>query len=104
MTPSLCISSALARLSATPATIFNYIGLEYGKECYAGTAAPSPQPTSLKGPKACTLSCVGDKASGCGGGRQVSVWTRSGVEAVATASITSASGWTWTAPLATATP
>lgn len=74
MTPDLCISSAQARLSATPATTFLYAGVEYGRECYAGTAAPSPEPTSLVGVRACSMSCLGDGAEACGGPMQYNLY------------------------------
>lgn len=76
MTPSLCISSALARLSAVPATTYAYVGLEYGRECYAHTAIPEPVPTSLVGNKACGFVCKGDDGRGerCGGGNMYNLW------------------------------
>ncbi|TVY32992.1 WSC domain-containing protein [Lachnellula subtilissima] len=67
MSPELCISSALARLSATPATIYAFVGVEYGRECFAHTATPSPQPSSLSGSTACTMTCMGDESRMCGG-------------------------------------
>ncbi|TVY18072.1 WSC domain-containing protein [Lachnellula arida] len=67
MSPELCISSALARLSATPATTYAFVGVEYGRECFAHTAAPSPQPSSLSGSNACTMKCEGDSSHMCGG-------------------------------------
>ncbi|EPE25666.1 hypothetical protein GLAREA_01578 [Glarea lozoyensis ATCC 20868] len=79
MTPSLCISSAIARLSAVPAATYAYVGLEYGRECYAHTARPRPEPTALKGPKACTIKCKGDSSQSCGGRNMLNVWMLGGV-------------------------
>ncbi|CAG8961013.1 hypothetical protein HYFRA_00002553 [Hymenoscyphus fraxineus] len=86
MTPSLCISSALARLSATPATTYAYVALEYGRECYAHTAAPSPQPTNLMGSKACTFPCKGNldgEKEKCGAGNMYNLWVATSVGEVA---------------------
>ncbi|TVY75584.1 WSC domain-containing protein [Lachnellula suecica] len=74
MTPDLCISSALARLSATPATTYLFVGLEYGRECYAHTAAPTPEPSSLVGNKACTMKCKGDPSQKCGGANMYNLY------------------------------
>jgi iron transport multicopper oxidase len=60
MTVEQCISSAMARLTAVPTTTYLYVGLEYGRECYAHIAAPTPEPTQLVGPKACTMTCKGN--------------------------------------------
>jgi hypothetical protein len=64
MNPELCISAAPARKTATPATTYHYVGLEYGRSCYAATAAPSPIPTSLIGATACSNTCLGNTAGG----------------------------------------
>jgi iron transport multicopper oxidase len=90
MTPQLCISSALARLSATPATKFLYAGVEYGRECYAGSVAPTPEPASLVGPKACTFTCKGDPSQSCGGGNQYNLY------AATTATLTGTGTAVWT--------
>jgi len=74
MTPQLCISSALARLSAAPATTYRYVGVEYGRECYAGSVAPTPEPSTLVGTKACTLACAGDPNLKCGGGKMYNLY------------------------------
>ncbi|TVY39827.1 hypothetical protein LOCC1_G004958 [Lachnellula occidentalis] len=74
MSPELCISSALARLSATPATTYAFVGVEYGRECYARTAAPTPQPSSLSGSKACTMTCKGDSSQKCGGSNMYNLY------------------------------
>lgn len=66
MSVEFCISAAQARLSATPATTYNYVGVEYGRECYGATAAV-PAQTSLVGNKACTKACKGNSAESCGG-------------------------------------
>lgn len=67
MTPELCISSALAQTTAQNPITYNYIGLEYGRECYAGTVPPYPEPSSLTGAHACTMSCKGNAKESCGG-------------------------------------
>ncbi|RDW79993.1 hypothetical protein BP6252_04631 [Coleophoma cylindrospora] len=74
MTPELCISSALARLSAKPATTYAYVGVEYGRECYAGIVAPTPEPASLTGIRACTIPCKGDAVKKCGGANQYNLY------------------------------
>ncbi|KAL9608093.1 MAG: hypothetical protein Q9167_007055, partial [Letrouitia subvulpina] len=66
MTVELCISLAHARVSASPPTTYLVLGLEYGKECWAGTSAVQSQ-TSLVGNQACDLNCAGDKNERCGG-------------------------------------
>lgn len=90
MTPELCISSALARLSATPATTYAFVGLEYGRECYAHTAAPSPQPSSLVGSKACNMKCKGDSSQKCGGANMYNLYGAATVDGVAASQWTSA--------------
>ncbi|KAL3426632.1 WSC domain-containing protein-like protein 3 [Phlyctema vagabunda] len=89
MTPELCISSALARLSATPATTYRYVGVEYARECYAGSVAPTPQPASLTGPKACTMACKGNPSLKCGGSNQMNLY----VATTATISGTGTTVW-----------
>ena len=44
-------------------------GLEYGKECWAGTDLLQSQ-TSLIGDRACTLTCKGAAGTSCGGRAQ----------------------------------
>jgi hypothetical protein len=74
MNPDLCISAALARKTAIPATLYSYVGVERGIHCYGATAAPSPIPTILVGEKACASTCrgsvVGASVDMCGGWRQ----------------------------------
>jgi iron transport multicopper oxidase len=74
MSPELCIDLVKARLTAVPATTYLYVGLEYGRECYAYTVAPSPEPTSLAGKNACTIPCMGNKGEKCGGRAQYNLW------------------------------
>ena len=74
MTVEQCISSAMARLTAVPATTYRYVGLEYGQECYAHTAAPTPEPTQLVGPKACTMTCKGNHGELCGGSNMYNLY------------------------------
>lgn len=64
MTPQLCISAAMAYL---PTTTYLFAGVEYGRECYAATAVPSPEPVSLVGKNACQIACKGDSSQMCGG-------------------------------------
>jgi iron transport multicopper oxidase len=73
----LCISVALARRTAIPATTFKYIGLEYGRECYAATATPTgtAAPATTTGPSACTMRCKGDTAEFCGGRNQMNLYS-----------------------------
>ncbi|KUJ23286.1 WSC-domain-containing protein [Mollisia scopiformis] len=97
MTPDLCISSALARLSATPATTYLYAGVEYGRECYAGSVAPTPEPTSLVGAKACTMTCAGDKSQKCGAGNMYNLYVATSVTVTGTAS----GHWSSVAPTST---
>jgi iron transport multicopper oxidase len=77
MTPEYCISAAEARLTAVPATTYHYVGVEYGRECYGATAAPSA-PTSLVGRKACTMTCKGNERHSaveiCGGRMQYNLY------------------------------
>ncbi|PQE05793.1 wsc domain-containing protein [Rutstroemia sp. NJR-2017a BVV2] len=92
MTPELCISSALAQTTAKPPITYNYIGLEYGRECYAGTAPPTPEPSSLTGAHACTMSCKGDPTVSCGGPNMYNLYVTtavlgSGISAVSTANV-----------------
>ncbi|EKD14546.1 uncharacterized protein L3040_000069 [Drepanopeziza brunnea f. sp. 'multigermtubi'] len=98
MTPDLCISSALARLSAVPATTFLYAGVEYGRECYAATRAPTPAPSSLVGPKACTMTCKGDPGQKCGAALMYNLYVATGVTVTRTATDQGS------APAATPTP
>ncbi|KAJ8066889.1 hypothetical protein OCU04_004275 [Sclerotinia nivalis] len=67
MTPELCLSSALAQKTAQTPVTYKYIGLEYGRECYAGTMPPTPEPSSLVGAHACTMPCKGNSKESCGG-------------------------------------
>ncbi|PVH80099.1 WSC-domain-containing protein [Cadophora sp. DSE1049] len=98
MTPDLCISSALARRSANPATTFLYAGVEYGRECYAATRAPTPQPASLVGPKACTMPCKGDLSVSCGAGKMYNLY----VATIVTVTGTATNQWSSAAPVSTA--
>lgn len=84
MTPELCISSALARRSATPATTFLFAGVEYGRECYAGTMAPTPEPTSLTGNRACTMTCKGNSSLSCGAGNQYNLYAATSATLIGT--------------------
>jgi len=97
MTPQLCISSALARISAKPATTFLYAGVEYGRECYAGSVAPTPEPASLVGPKACTFPCKGDASQSCGAGNQYNLYVAT------TATLTGTETTVWTVALVVTT-
>ncbi|CAL3964329.1 unnamed protein product [Diplocarpon coronariae] len=97
MTPDLCISSALAQLSAIPATTFLYAGVEYGRECYAATRAPTPQPSTLVGPRACTMACKGDQSQKCGAGQMYNLYVATGVAVTGTGTSQGS------APVATAT-
>lgn len=92
MSPELCISSALARLSATPATAYAFIGVEYGRECFAHTAAPSPQPSSLSGSNACTMKCKGDSSHMCGGPNMYNLYAATTATVTGTGTGTGASG------------
>lgn len=74
MSVELCVAVAKARLTAVPATTYLYIGLEYGRECYAATAAPSPEPTQLVGTKACTIICKGNPSEMCGVGNMYNLY------------------------------
>ncbi|TGO50858.1 hypothetical protein BCON_0174g00030 [Botryotinia convoluta] len=67
MSPKLCISSALAQVTAQTPITYKYIALEYGRECYAGSVPPNPEPSSLTGAHACTMTCKGDSKQSCGG-------------------------------------
>ncbi|KAH7409546.1 hypothetical protein BKA64DRAFT_720802 [Cadophora sp. MPI-SDFR-AT-0126] len=98
MTPDLCISSALARRSATPATTFLYAGVEYGRECYAATRAPTPQPASLVGSKACTMPCKGDPSISCGAGKMYNLYVATSVAVTGTAT----DQWSSAGPVSTA--
>lgn len=62
------------------------MGLEYGRECYAHTAAPSPEPTSLVGKGACNIACKGDAKQSCGAGNQLNIWGVGSVTFMGTAS------------------
>lgn len=98
MTPDLCISSALARLSAKPASTYLYAGVEYGRECYAGSVAPTPEPNTLVGKNACTMPCKGDANQKCGAGNMYNLYA-------ATAATISGTGTTvWNSAPATVTP
>ena len=66
MSVERCISSAKDRLTATPATTYKYVGVEYGVECWGATTAVTSQ-TSMVGSGACTLKCGGDSSEKCGG-------------------------------------
>ncbi|KAG9248661.1 hypothetical protein BJ878DRAFT_572187 [Calycina marina] len=79
MTPELCISSAFAQLSAVPAIAYRYIGVEYGPECYAASVAPTPEPTTLVGTRACTFPCKGDTSSKWGGRVQYNMYVATSV-------------------------
>ena len=97
MTPELCISSALARLSAVPATTYLYAGVEYGRECYAGSVAPTPEPSSLVGAKACTMTCKGDAGLLCGGPNMYGLYKATGM------TITGTGSTVWNSAVVTAT-
>jgi iron transport multicopper oxidase len=97
ITPQLYISSALVRLSAKPATTYLYAGVEYGRECYAGSVAPNLEPTSLAGLKACTMTCKRDGSTMCGGKNMYNLY-------VATSATITGTGTTvWTAPSSVST-
>lgn len=92
MTNEMCISAARAAL---PATTYQFAGVEYGKQCYAGTVAPTS--TTLVGTKACTMTCAGNIVNvakeTCGGKKQYNLW----------GSVTGGSP-AWSMPVVTATP
>ncbi|CZS96605.1 uncharacterized protein RAG0_05868 [Rhynchosporium agropyri] len=97
MTPDLCISSALARRFASPATSLLYVGLEYGRECYAATQAPKPQPVPLVGSKACNMACKGDPKVSCGGGNMFNLYAATSVTVTGTVT----DQWTSAGPIST---
>jgi iron transport multicopper oxidase len=74
MSVELCVAVAKAQLTAVPATTYLYVGLEYGRECYAATTAPSPEPTQLVGTKACTMTCKGNPTESCGAGNMYNLY------------------------------
>ena len=50
--------------------IYDFFGLEYGRECWCGNLPPSnPVPESE-----CSYSCAGDKGTLCGAGQRLNVW------------------------------
>ncbi|KAK8906371.1 hypothetical protein QC760_004964 [Botrytis cinerea] len=67
MCPELYIPSALAQVTAQTPVTYKYIGLEHGRECYAGSVPPNPEPSSLTGTHAYTTTCKGDSKQSCGG-------------------------------------
>lgn len=67
MCPELYIPSALAQVTAQTPITYKYIGLEHGRECYAGSVPPNPEPSSLTGTHAYTTTCKGDSKQSCGG-------------------------------------
>lgn len=73
MTPDLCISIAKEAASGPTPTVYHYIGLEYGRECYSNTIAPA-SPTSLVGKQACTIPCLGNTSEVCGGRLMYDLW------------------------------
>ncbi|KAM0149773.1 hypothetical protein ACHAQE_009232 [Botrytis cinerea] len=66
MCPELYIPSALAQVTAQTPITYKHIGLEHGRECYAGSVPPNPEPSSLTGTHACTTTCKGDSKQSCG--------------------------------------
>jgi len=101
MTPDLCISSAVAQLSAMPATTYLWAGVEYGRECYAGTVAPTPEPSALEGSGACTMACKGDEHEICGGPAMLNLYV---VTRLAGVTGTESDVWSSTPATRTAVP
>lgn len=73
MTPDLCISIAKDAASNPTPTIYHYVGLEYGRECYGNTIAPA-SPTSLVGNQACAIPCMGNTSEICGARLMYNMW------------------------------
>lgn len=54
---------------------FNYLGLEYGSECYCGNSFANP--TTLAPAADCNMPCAGDKTQNCGAGNRLWLFKRS---------------------------
>jgi len=53
---------------------FNVFGVEFGAECYCGTAVPSPSALAAN-PYECRVSfCSGDPTQFCGGGKRILIY------------------------------
>jgi iron transport multicopper oxidase len=74
MSPEICMASAIARLTATPATTYAYAAVENGKTCFAATAQPTATMTSMTGVKACTVACYNTPGETCGGKNMVNLY------------------------------
>ena len=91
MSVERCISSAKDRLTATPATTYKYVGVEYGVECWGATTAVTSQ-TSMVGSEACTIKCGGDGSEQCGGRGMYNYYATTAVTASTVASPTRTTG------------
>ena len=83
MTVEKCLSYAKAAL---PSTTYGYVGLEYARECWAGTAAP-PAPTQYVGSQACNLACKGNPSESCGAGNQFNLYVSNTVTFASTVTV-----------------
>ncbi|KAF2731461.1 WSC-domain-containing protein [Polyplosphaeria fusca] len=67
MTPALCAAYCSA---------YAFFGLEYGQECYCGPYL-SPSSSPAQKTSDCSMPCVGDKSTVCGGPARLSVYRSS---------------------------
>ena len=49
---------------------YNYFGVEYGRECWCGNAAPTVAAPATD----CNMPCAGDSTKLCGAGNRLNVW------------------------------
>ncbi|KAF2220841.1 hypothetical protein BDZ85DRAFT_202453 [Elsinoe ampelina] len=53
---------------------FQYMGLEYGKQCFCGNSLPSDRVPSSTTYGQCNMPCAGNSTQICGGGSQLSLY------------------------------
>ncbi|KAG8626755.1 hypothetical protein KVT40_005700 [Elsinoe batatas] len=53
---------------------FQYMGLEYGKQCFCGNSLPSDRVPSSTTYGQCNMPCAGNSTQLCGGGSQLSLY------------------------------
>lgn len=93
---SMTVDACLDRCGATA----NYIGVEYGRECWCGTTI-RPQAT-LRPDKECGMTCKGWAGEYCGAGGRLNLYTRKPDGPVSTTTSTSTTSTT-AAPTETST-
>ena len=63
---------------------YNYFGVEYGRECWCGNAAPTVTAPATD----CNMPCSGDNTKICGAGNRLNVWGAPGTATTTTTTTT----------------